>query len=77
MISHHVEPRVEGPAQEGRIVEALSPQQQIPRRRGRPKKNKEAGETRIPDEPRARSFAEKLLMCVFRLEPVGRYKPRK
>jgi hypothetical protein len=45
MISHRVEPRVEGPAQEGRILEAMSPQQQIPQRRGKPKKNKEVGET--------------------------------
>jgi hypothetical protein len=70
MISHHAEPGVEGPAQEGNILEALSPQQQIPQRRGRPKKNKEVGETRIPDEPRRRSVAEKLLMRIVRLEPV-------
>jgi hypothetical protein len=51
--SHRAELGVEGTAQEGRTVEVLSPQQQIPQRRGRPRKNKEVGETQISDEPRA------------------------
>jgi hypothetical protein len=68
--SYRAEPRMEGPAQEGRIVEAMSLQQKIPQRRGGPKKNKEVGETRIPDEPRARSVAEKLLMRIVLLEPL-------
>jgi hypothetical protein len=67
---------VEGTAQEGRIVEALSPQQHIPRRRGRPRKNKEVGETRISDEPRARSIVEQLLMRIIP-GAFGRYQPRK
>jgi hypothetical protein len=70
MISHRAEPGMEEPEQKGKTLEALSPQQQISRRRGRPKKNKEVGETRTPDKPHARSVAEKLLMCVVRLEPV-------
>jgi hypothetical protein len=57
-------------AQEGRMVEALSPQQRIPQRRGRPRKNKEVVETKLSDEPHARSIAEKLLMRVVRLEPL-------
>jgi hypothetical protein len=68
--SHRTELGVEGTAQEGRTVEALSPQQQIPQRRGRPRKNKEAGETRISDEPRTRPIVEQLLMRVVRLEPL-------
>ena len=68
MISHHAEPGMEGPKQEGRIVEALTPQKLIPRRRGRPKKNKEDGETRILDEPHARSFAENSLMPIVHLK---------
>jgi hypothetical protein len=70
MISHRAELRVERPEQAGRIVEALSPQQWISWRRVRPKKNKEAEETRTLDEPYARSCAEKLLMRAIRLEPV-------
>jgi hypothetical protein len=45
-------------------METLSPQQRIPRRRGRPRKNKEFVETKLLDELRARSIAEKLLMCI-------------
>jgi hypothetical protein len=70
VISHRVEAGVEEAVQEGKMLEALSPQQKIPWRRGRPKKNKEAGETRVPSEPRARSAAEELLMRAIRLEPV-------
>jgi hypothetical protein len=70
MISHHSEPGVEEVAQEGKTLEALSPQQQIPQRRGRPRKNKEAGETQVPNKPRAKSVVEELLMHVIRLEPV-------
>jgi hypothetical protein len=52
------------------MVETLSPQQRIPQRRGRPRKNKEAVETKLSDEPRAQSITEKLLMRVIRLEPL-------
>jgi hypothetical protein len=69
VISHHAEVVLEEAAQKERTSEALSPQQKIPQRRGRPKKNKEAGETLVPSEPRARSAAEELLMHAIRLEP--------
>jgi hypothetical protein len=48
----------------------LSPQKWIPRIRGRLRKNKEARETQISDEPRTRPIAEKLLMRVIGLEPL-------
>jgi hypothetical protein len=51
-------------------LEALSPQQSIPQRRGRPRKNKETGEAQAPSDPRAKSIVEELLMCAIRLEPV-------
>jgi hypothetical protein len=43
MTSDHAELRVEGTAQEGRIVESLSPQQWIPQRRDRPRKKRKLG----------------------------------
>jgi hypothetical protein len=48
--SNHAEPEAEGFAQEGKTVEAPSPQQQMPRRRGRPRKNKEVVEARFSEE---------------------------
>jgi hypothetical protein len=39
-------------------------------RRGRPKKNKESGETLVPSKSRARSTVEELLMRAIRMEPV-------
>jgi hypothetical protein len=60
---------VEEVVQEGKMLEALSPQQQIPWRRGRPRKNKEAGEIQVPNKPRAKSVVEELLMRAIRLEP--------
>jgi hypothetical protein len=65
VISHRAEAGVEEAAQEGKTLEALSPQQQIPRRRGRPRKNKEAGETRVPSEPRAKSGRKNYLCTPF------------
>jgi hypothetical protein len=65
-----VKAEVEEVVPEGRTLEDMPPQQQIPRKRGRPRKNKEAGETQIPSEPCARSTAEELLMRVIQLEPV-------
>jgi hypothetical protein len=70
MISRSTKPGMEGLAQEGRTLDSLSPQQEIPRRRGRPRKNNEARETRVPNEPHARSVAKELLMHAIRLEHV-------
>jgi hypothetical protein len=47
----HAEAKAGRAAEEGRTLETLSPQQQIPQRRGRPRKNKEAGGTQVPSEP--------------------------
>jgi hypothetical protein len=58
VISHHAEARVEEASDEGKTLEALSPQQKISRRRGRPRKNKEAGESRVPNKPCTRSTVE-------------------
>jgi hypothetical protein len=58
-------------AQEGKIVEAPSPQNQMPRRRGRPRKNKEAVEDQFLEDSCARSVAEELFMHTIRLEPIG------
>jgi hypothetical protein len=64
-----VSPYVEAEAKEftlgGRTLEAMPPQQQIPQRRGRPRKNKEACENQIPTEACARLVAEALLMCII------------
>jgi hypothetical protein len=68
--SHHAKFGVEGTAQEGRTTEAPFPQQHIPQRRGRPRKNKEAEEIQISDEPCARPIVEQLLMHVVHLEPL-------
>jgi hypothetical protein len=70
MISYHAKVEVEEVVPEGRMLEAMPPQQQIPWRRGRPRKNKEVGENQIPSESCARSTAKELLMRVIRLEPV-------
>jgi hypothetical protein len=70
MISHRAKAEVEEVVSEGRTLEDMPPQQQIPQRRGRPRKNKEAGETQVPSEPCARSVVEELLMHAIRLEPV-------
>jgi hypothetical protein len=48
----------------------MPPQKQIPWKRGRPRNNKEAGETQIPSETCARSVVKELLMHVIQLEPV-------
>jgi hypothetical protein len=71
VMPHRVKDVVEETAQEGKMSEALYPQQKIPWRRSRPKKNKEAEETRVPSEPHARSAVEELLMRAIRLEPIG------
>jgi hypothetical protein len=71
MVSPHAEVEVEEVTSEGHKVEVMLPQQKIPWRRGRPRKNKEVGEeNQILIESRARSAAEEFLMRVIRLEPV-------
>jgi hypothetical protein len=56
--------------QEKKTLEAMSSQKQIPRRRGKPRKNKEARETQVPNKPHAKSVAKELLMHAIQLEPV-------
>jgi hypothetical protein len=68
--SHRAKAGVKEVAQEGRTLESMSPQQQMPQRRGKPRKNKEVGETRVPIESCARSAVEELLMRVIQMEPV-------
>jgi hypothetical protein len=48
---------------ERRSIGSPVPPTKMPRRRGRPKKNKEARETQVPSELRARSVAKESLMC--------------
>jgi hypothetical protein len=69
--SNHMEPIAEGFAQEGKTIESLSPQQKMPRRRGRPRKNKKVVEARFPEIPLARSKAEELLMHAIWIDLVG------
>jgi hypothetical protein len=47
------------------MLEALFPQQQTPQRRGRPRKNKEVGETQVPNKPHARLAAKNYLCRPF------------
>jgi hypothetical protein len=68
--SHHAEAEIGRTVEEGKTLEATSPQQSIPRKRGRPRKNKETGEAQVLSEPCAKSIAEELLMRAIRLEPV-------
>jgi hypothetical protein len=71
IVSPHVEAEVEEVTSEGHKLEATLPQQQIPWRRGRPRKNKEVGgESQVPIESCARSAAEEFLMHAIWLEPV-------
>jgi hypothetical protein len=44
----------------------------MPRRRGRPRKNKEIMKARIAEEPRVGLIAEELLRRAIRLEPAGK-----
>jgi len=66
--SHRAKAGVKEVAQEGRTLESMSPQQQMPRIRGKPRKNKEVGETRVPSKLHRRSLIEELLMCSIQLE---------
>jgi hypothetical protein len=70
MVSPRAEAEVEEVTPEGLRLEGTLPQQQIPWRRGRPRKNKEVGENQIPIESCARSVVEEFLMRAIRLEPV-------
>jgi hypothetical protein len=49
-----------------------SSQQQLPRRRGRPRKNEEIMKAQIPEGPCVRLIAEELLRRAIRLEPAGK-----
>jgi hypothetical protein len=69
VISHCAKAKVERPHRRKRHWKPCPPNKIAPRR-DRPKKNKEAGETRVPSEPHAKSIAEELLMHTIRLEPV-------
>jgi hypothetical protein len=62
---------MEGFTQEGKTTRALSPQQQMPRRRGRPRKNQEIVEAQISEEPCIRLVVEERLRHAIRLEPAG------
>jgi hypothetical protein len=62
---------MEGFTQEGKTVRAPSPQQQMPQRRGRPRKNQEIMEAQISEEPCIRLIAEERLRRAIQLEPAG------
>jgi len=70
MMSYRAKAKVEEVAPERRTLEDMPPRQQIPRRRGRPRKNKEAEETQVPNKPHAKLVAKELLMHAIWLEPV-------
>jgi hypothetical protein len=60
--SHSAEAEIGRAAEKEKTLEASSPQQSIPQKRGRPRKNRETGKAQAPNEPRAKSVAEELLM---------------
>jgi hypothetical protein len=68
--SHHTEVEIGRVAEEGKKLAAPSPQQSIPRKRGKPRKNKETGEAQVLSKPREKSYAKDLLMRAILLEPV-------
>jgi hypothetical protein len=70
MISHLEKADVEQVTPERRELEDMSPSQWIPQKRGRPRKNKETGETQALSKPHVRSIAEKILMRAIQLEPI-------
>jgi hypothetical protein len=61
----------EGFAQEGKTSRSPSPQQKMPRQRGRPIKNQDILEAQNSEELCIRLVAEERLRCVTRLEPTG------
>jgi hypothetical protein len=60
--SHIAEEKIGRAAEKGNTLEALSPQQSIPQKRGRPRKNRETGEVQAPSELCAKSVVGELLM---------------
>jgi hypothetical protein len=68
--SYRAEAEIGRAIEKEKTLEAFSPQQSIPRKRGRPRKNRETEKAQAPNEPRAKSFAEELLMRVIQVEPV-------
>ena len=60
--SQRTEAEIRRTTEEGKTLAATSPQQSIPRKRGRPRKNKETGEAQVPSEPCTKSVARELLM---------------
>jgi hypothetical protein len=58
--------------QERETARAPSSQQQLPRRRGRPRKNEEIMKAKIPEGPRIGLAAGELLRRVIQLEPAGK-----
>jgi hypothetical protein len=68
--SHSVEAGIERDAKKGKTMEVSSPQQPIPQKRVRPRKNRELGKAQALSKPRTKSVAEKLLMRAVQLEPV-------
>jgi hypothetical protein len=63
--SHSAEAEIERAAEKGKTVEALSPQQPIPRKRGRPRKNRETREAQAPSEPRTKSVMLRSYSCTL------------
>jgi hypothetical protein len=71
MVPPQAEVEVEEVLSEGHKFQAMPSQQQIPWKRGRPKKNKEVGgESHILSESCAQSTAKEFLMHIILLEPV-------
>jgi hypothetical protein len=70
MVSPRAKAEVEEVTPEGLRLEGTFPQQQIPWRRRRYKKNKEVWENQISIESCARSGAEEFLMRAIWIEPV-------
>jgi hypothetical protein len=68
--SHHAEVEIGRTAEEINSLEALYPQQMIPQRRVKLRKNKENGEAQAPSELHAKSDTKELLMHAIQLEPV-------
>jgi hypothetical protein len=68
--SCHAEAEAGRDVEKGRTLESLSPQKPIPRKRGRPRKNKKIEETRILSKPRVKLVVEESLMRDIHMEPI-------
>jgi hypothetical protein len=68
--SHRTKRELERATKEGKKLEALSSQQSIPRKRGRPRKDKEIGEAQVSSDPCTNLVNEYLLMHAIWMEPV-------